>query len=82
MEFFNHWHCKYTGIKGFLTVYNDAIRYGYMITQKSAGEGAHPGLLGKTWPRGNPRCFPREKVGPLFMEETMGRKRQENRGPE
>lgn len=28
-------HCKYTGIKGFLTVYNDALRYRYMITEKA-----------------------------------------------
>ncbi|HBB56650.1 TPA: hypothetical protein DEW47_01465 [Patescibacteria group bacterium] len=35
MEFFNHIHCKYTGVKGFLTVYNDAIRYRYMITAKA-----------------------------------------------
>jgi len=35
MEFFNRIHCKYTGIKGFITVYNDAIRYRYMITQKA-----------------------------------------------
>ena len=26
-------HCKYTGIKGFLTVYNHAVRYAYMITK-------------------------------------------------
>ena len=32
MEFFNHIHCKYTGIKGFLTVYDRAVRYAYMIT--------------------------------------------------
>lgn len=25
-------HCKYTGVKGFLTVYDRAVRYGYMIT--------------------------------------------------
>jgi len=35
VEFFNRIHSKYTGIKGFITVYNDAIRYGYMITQKA-----------------------------------------------
>jgi len=35
MEFYNHIHCKYTGIKGFLTVYNDALRHQYMITQKA-----------------------------------------------
>lgn len=35
MEFFNHIHCKYTGIKGFLTVYNDGLRYRYMITPKA-----------------------------------------------
>lgn len=35
MEFFNRIHCKYTGIKGFITVYNDAIKYRYMITQKA-----------------------------------------------
>ena len=35
MEFFNKIHCKYTGIKGFATVYNDALRYRYMITEKA-----------------------------------------------
>jgi len=35
MDFYNHIHCKYTGIKGFLTVYNDALRYRYMITKKA-----------------------------------------------
>jgi hypothetical protein len=35
MEFFNHIHCKYTGIKGFIKVYNDAIKYRYMITPKA-----------------------------------------------
>ena len=28
-------HCKYTGIKGFLTVYNRAVRFRYMITEKA-----------------------------------------------
>jgi transposase InsO family protein len=35
MEFFSRWHCKYTGIKGFITLYNDALRYRYMITKKA-----------------------------------------------
>lgn len=35
MEFFNHIHCQYTGIKGFVTVYNDILRYRYMITEKA-----------------------------------------------
>src|SRR3989338_1807180 len=35
MEFFNRIHCRYTGIKGFMTFYNDALRYRYMITQKA-----------------------------------------------
>jgi hypothetical protein len=35
MEFFNRIHSKYTGIKGFLTVYNDALRYRYMLTEKA-----------------------------------------------
>ena len=35
MEFFNRIHSKYTGIKGFITVYNDALRYGYMSTHKA-----------------------------------------------
>lgn len=26
-------HCKYTGIKGFLTVYNRAVKFRYMITE-------------------------------------------------
>jgi transposase InsO family protein len=32
VEFFNHQHNKITGIKGFVRLYNDAIRYRYMIT--------------------------------------------------
>lgn len=28
-------HCKYTGIKGFLTVYERALRYSYMITKEA-----------------------------------------------
>src|SRR3989344_5906027 len=28
-------HSKYRGIKGFVTVYNDAIRYRYMITEQA-----------------------------------------------
>src|SRR3989344_3890539 len=28
-------HCRYTGIKGFVTVWQDAIRYGYMITKEA-----------------------------------------------
>lgn len=35
MEFFHHIHCKYTGVKGFITVYNHAIKYRYMITEKT-----------------------------------------------
>lgn len=35
MEFFNHIHSKYIGIKGFITVYNDGIKYRYMITKKA-----------------------------------------------
>jgi hypothetical protein len=35
MEFFNHIHCKYTGVKGFLTIYNDGLRYRYMITERA-----------------------------------------------
>ena len=33
MEYFNHQHNKYRGIKGFVGLYNDAIRYRYMITE-------------------------------------------------
>lgn len=35
MEFYNHIHCKYTGIKGFVRLYEDALRYRYMITEKA-----------------------------------------------
>ena len=28
-------HCKYTGIEGFVTLYRDALRYRYMITDKA-----------------------------------------------
>lgn len=35
MPFYHHIHCKYTGIKGFVRLYEDALRYRYMITQKA-----------------------------------------------
>ena len=35
MEFYNHIHCKYAGIKGFVKLYEDALRYRYMITEKA-----------------------------------------------
>lgn len=35
MAHFNHIHCKYTGIKGFVRTYNYALRYRYMITKKA-----------------------------------------------
>jgi transposase InsO family protein len=35
MPFYHHIHSKYAGVKGFVTVYNDAVRYRYMITQKA-----------------------------------------------
>jgi len=35
MAFFSHIHCKYTGIKGFLTAYNDGLKYRYMITERA-----------------------------------------------
>ncbi len=35
MEFYNHIHCKYTGLKGFVSLYEYALRYSYMITEKA-----------------------------------------------
>ena len=35
MEFFNHQHNKYRDIKGFVRLYNDALRYRYMITEEA-----------------------------------------------
>jgi hypothetical protein len=35
MEFFNRIHCNYAGIRGFMTVYNDGLKYRYMITEKA-----------------------------------------------
>jgi len=35
MEFFNHIHCKYTGIRGFVTLYNDYLKHQYMIQEKA-----------------------------------------------
>lgn len=35
MEFYNHIHCKYTGVKGFVNLYEYSLRYSYMITEKA-----------------------------------------------
>jgi len=34
MEFFNHQHCKFTGIKGFVNLYEDGLKY-RMLTEKA-----------------------------------------------
>jgi transposase InsO family protein len=34
MAFYNHWHCKFTGIKGFVNLYEDGLRY-RMLTEKA-----------------------------------------------
>lgn len=34
MEFYNHWHCKYTGVKGFVHAYEDGLKY-RMLTEKA-----------------------------------------------
>lgn len=58
MEFFNRIHCKYTGIKGFLTVYNDAIKYRYMITEKAEYKVKVLVFWEKARPCGYTRRFP------------------------
>jgi len=35
MSFYHKIHCKYTGVKGFITAYEDSVRWQYMITQKA-----------------------------------------------
>lgn len=35
MEYYNHIESKIRGIRGFMTVYRDALRYRYMITEKA-----------------------------------------------
>ncbi len=35
MEFFNHTHCKYTSVKGFMRLYNYTIKHQYMIQEKA-----------------------------------------------
>jgi len=35
MPFYHHIHCKYTRVKGFVNLYEYALRYSYMITEKA-----------------------------------------------
>jgi len=35
MPFYHHTHCKYAGIKGFINLYEYALKYSYMITDKA-----------------------------------------------
>jgi len=35
MAFYHHIHCKYTGIKGFVNLYEYSLKYRYMITEKA-----------------------------------------------
>jgi len=34
MAFYNHWHCKYSGIKGFVNLYEDGLKY-RILTEKA-----------------------------------------------
>ena len=34
MAFYNHWHCKFTGIIGFVNLYEDGLKY-RMLTEKA-----------------------------------------------
>ena len=34
MAFCNHWHCKFAGIKGFVNLYEDGLKY-RMLTEKA-----------------------------------------------
>jgi len=34
MAFYNHWHCKFTGVKGFVNLYEDGLKY-RMLTEKA-----------------------------------------------
>jgi transposase InsO family protein len=40
VEFFHHIHCKYTGIRGFVTLYNHALKYQYMIKEEAKKRAA------------------------------------------
>jgi len=35
VPFFHKIHCKYTGIRGFITVYNHYLKYKYMVSEKA-----------------------------------------------
>jgi len=35
MAFYNHIHCKYTGVKGFVKLYEYGLKWRYMITEKA-----------------------------------------------
>ena len=35
MPFYHHIHCKYTGIKGFVRLYEYGLKYRYMLTEKA-----------------------------------------------
>jgi len=35
MAFYHKTYCSYTGVRGFVTLYGDALRYRYMITEKA-----------------------------------------------
>ena len=51
-------HCKYTqALKVFLTVYDRAVRYRYMITETAEKENENTGPLGKAWHGINGRRF-------------------------
>jgi len=35
VPFFHKIHCKYTGVRGFITLYNHYLKYQYMLTEKA-----------------------------------------------
>src|SRR3989344_4070480 len=79
MPFFHKIHCRYTGVKGFITTYQDGVRWQYMITKKA--QHKFPEALNdkKTTPKTK-----RKRIWPFETRQEIKRIRQEhpNLGPE
>jgi transposase InsO family protein len=76
MEFYNKIHCKYTGVKGFLTVYHDALKYAYMITEKAKYKAKILAFWGKHGLMATMDAFPVKRSSLFEWKKTL----KENQG--
>jgi transposase InsO family protein len=76
MPFYHHIHCKYTGIRGILTVYNHYLKFKYRVGEKALKKARILVFWEKYGLQSTLDAFPVKK-GPLYRERFNRTPREE-----